>query len=227
MEYKIIGDMMPVVICNIEEGRSVICEKGAMKWMSPNMNMQTEAGAKTFGRAFGRMFSGEHLFQNVYTAQGGPGTIAFGSFIPGSIRAIHVTPDKPIICQKSSFLAAEDSIELSVFYQKRIATALFGGEGFIMQKLEGEGLVFISIDGASVEYDLKEGQQIIISTGHLAMIDSTCSIDVQSVKGVKNKLFGGEGFFNTVVTGPGHIVLQTMPLANLSAAVASSLPSTS
>lgn len=227
MDYKIVGDMMPVVICTLNENESVICEKGAMKWMTPNMQMRTESGATSIGNAFGRMFSGEHLYQNIYTAQNGRGSIAFGSFIPGSIRAIQVTPDNPIICQKSAFLAAESGIHLSVFYQRKLGTALFGGEGFIMQKLEGNGLVFISIDGAAVEYDLKAGQQIIVSTGHVAMIDNTCTIDVQSIKGAKNKLLGGEGFFNTVVTGPGHVVLQTMPLSNLAAAVASKIPSKS
>ena len=224
MNYKIVGEPMPVVICDLENGESVITEKGSMVWMSPNMEMQTSGGG-SIGKAFGRMFSGESMFQNIYTPRGGAGMIAFGSSFPGSIRAVEVTPDRPVIAQKSAFLAAEKGVELSVFFQRKVGAGFFGGEGFIMQRLSGSGIVFLEIDGSVVEYDLGPGEQLIVDTGNLAMMDATCSIDIQSVKGVKNKLFGGEGFFNTVVTGPGHVVLQTMPLSSFAGALASVLPS--
>ncbi|MCI8870014.1 MAG: TIGR00266 family protein [Lawsonibacter sp.] len=223
MQYKIIGEPMPVVVCDLNGGESMITEKGSMVWMSPNMEMQTSAGG--IGKAFGRMFSGESMFQNIYTAQGGPGMIAFASSFPGSIRVVEITPDRPVVVQKSGFLAAEPGVELSVFFQKKAGAGFFGGEGFIMQKLSGHGTAFLEIDGSSVEYTLGPGQQIIVDTGNLAMIDATCSIDVQSVKGMKNVLFGGEGLFNTVVTGPGRVTLQTMPISNFAGAVASVLPS--
>ena len=223
MEYKITGEPMPVVICNLNSGECMITEKGSMVWMSPNMEMQTSAGG--VGKAFGRMFSGESMFQNIYTARNGQGMIAFASSFPGSIRAIEVTPDRPLVLQKSAFLAAEEGVELSIFFQKKVAAGFFGGEGFIMQKLTGHGMAFVEIDGAAVEYDLEAGQQLIVDTGNLAMVDATCSIDIQTVKGLKNKLFGGEGFFNTVVTGPGHVVLQTMPLSSFAGSIASVLPS--
>ena len=222
MEYKIQGEPMPVVICNLEAGESMITEKGSMTWMSPNMEMQTNAGG--FGKAFGRMFSGESIFQNIYTARGGKGTIAFGGSFPGAIRAVEVTPDHPVIAQKSAFLAATSGVELSVFFQKKVGAGFFGGEGFIMQKISGRGLVFLEIDGAAVEYDLAAGEQLIVDTGYLAMMSESCGLDIQSVKGVKNALFGGEGLFNTVVTGPGHVVLQTMPLANFASTIASCIP---
>ena len=203
---------MPVVICQLASGESMITEKGSMVWMSPNIEMQTSAGG--IGKAFGRMFSGESIFQNIYTAS-----------FPGSIREVEVMDDRPMVVQKAGFLAAEEGVELSIFFQKKTGAGFFGGEGFIMQKLSGRGKAFVEIDGSAVEYELKAGEKMVVDSGNLAMMDATCSIDIQTVKGVKNVLFGGEGLFNTVVTGPGRIVLQTMPINNFAAAVASVLPS--
>ena len=223
MEYKIQGETTPVVICQLSPGESMVTEKGSMVWMTPNMEMETSAGG--LGKAFGRMFSGESIFQNIYTARDGSGMIAFASSFPGSIRAVEITPDRPIVVQKTAFLAAQREVDLSVFFQKKLGAGFFGGEGFIMQKLSGRGTAFLEIDGDAVEYDLGPGQQMIVDTGNLAMMDATCDLDIQTVKGVKNVLFGGEGLFNTVVTGPGRIVLQTMPISALAGAVASVLPS--
>jgi len=223
MRYQIQGEPMPVVICDVDPGEAMITEKGSMVWMSPNMEMQTSAGG--IGKAFGRMFSGESMFQNVYTAKGGPGMIAFASSFPGSIRAIEIAPDRPVVVQKAGFLASETGVELSIFFQKKGMSGFFSGEGFILQKLSGRGVAFIEIDGSAVEYNLGPGQQIVVDTGNLAMLDATCSVDVQTVKGVKNVLFGGEGLFNTVITGPGRVVLQTMPISNFAGAIAAILPS--
>ena len=225
MEYKIQGETTPVVICQLSPGESMVTEKGSMVWMTPNMEMETSAGG--LGKAFGRMFSGESIFQNIYTARDGSGMIAFASSFPGSIRAVEITPDRPIVVQKTAFLAAQREVDLSVFFQKKLGAGFFGGEGFIMQKLSGRGTAFLEIDGDAVEYDLGPGQQMIVDTGNLAMMDATCSLDIQAVKGVKNVIFGGEGVFHTVVTGPGRIVLQTMPISALAGAVASVLPSKS
>ena len=214
---------MPVVICQLASGESMITENASMVWMSPNIEMQTSAGG--IGKAFGRMFSGESIFQNIYTARGGAGMIAFASSFPGSIREVEVMDDRPMVVQKAGFLAAEEGVELSIFFQKKTGAGFFGGEGFIMQKLSGRGKAFVEIDGSAVEYELKAGEKMVVDSGNLAMMDATCSIDIQTVKGVKNVLFGGEGLFNTVVTGPGRIVLQTMPINNFAAAVASVLPS--
>ena len=224
MRYEVKGETLPVVVCYLEAGEQMITERGSMSWMSPNMRMETGTNGG-LGKAFGRMFAGEAMFQNIYTAQGGPGMVAFGASFPGSIRAIQVSPDRPLVLQKSAFLAAEQGVELAIFFQKKVAAGFFGGEGFIMQKLTGSGTAFVEIDGSAVEYDLKAGETLIVDTGNLAMMDASCSIDIQTVKGVKNKLFGGEGFFNTVVTGPGHVVLQTMPLSSFAGSIASVLPS--
>lgn len=210
MEYEIRGEPMPVVICHLNDGETMVNESGSMSWMTPNMKMETSGGG--VGKMFGRMFTGETLFLNRYTAQG-KAMIAFGSSFPGSIRAIRITPDKPVVVQKKGYLASETGVELSVFFQKKGMAGFFGGEGFIMQKLTGNGMAFVEIDGSTVEYELGAGEQLLVSTGHVAIMDASCKIDVQAVKGVKNVLFGGEGLFHTVVTGPGRVVLQTMPLS--------------
>lgn len=232
MQYEIKGEPTPVVVCNVEAGESLICEKGAMVWMSPNMRMDTQtAGANQAGgllggiaKAAGSMLSGESLFQNKYTAEQGPGMIAFGSSFMGSIVPVEITPDRPIVAQKKAFLAATPGVELSVFFQKKLGAGLFGGEGFIMQKLSGSGIAFLEIDGSTVEYQLAPGQQLIVDNGYVAIIDSTVSIDVQMVKGLKNMAFGGEGLTNMVLTGPGKVVLQTMPISNLASSIIPYIP---
>ncbi|HQC52604.1 MAG TPA: TIGR00266 family protein [Lentisphaeria bacterium] len=214
MQYQIIGEPLPAVICTLEAGEAMHCESGAMSWMTPNMQMETSSGGGV-GKVFGRMLSGENLFLNKYTATGGAGTIAFASSFPGSIRAFEISPGHEIIAQKGSFLASSPTVEMSMFFQKKFGAGLFGGEGFIMQKFSGSGIVFIEIDGTAVEYDLAESQSMIVDTGYLAAMSSTCKIDVRTVPGLKNMVFGGEGIFNTVITGPGHIILQTMPIRQL------------
>ena len=224
MKYNIQGEPTPVVICELDPGESMITEGGSMVWMTPNMDMQTSAGG-SLGKAFGRLFSGESIFQNIYTAQGGPGMIAFASKFPGAIRVVEITPDRPLIVQKCAFLAATQGVELSTHFQKRLGVGFFGGEGFIMQKLSGRGLAFLEIDGYAVEYDLMPGQQMIVDTGNLAVMDPTCTMDIQTVRGAKNMFFGGEGIFHTVITGPGKIVLQTMPLSTFVNTISAFLPS--
>ena len=218
MRYQIQGDTLPVVICELNPGERMITESGSMSWMSPNMKMETSTNGG-LGKAFGRMFSGEKMFQNIYTAMGGPGMIAFASSFPGSIRAFEIAPGQEMIFQKSAFLASEAGVQLSVFFNKKLSSGIFGGEGFIMQKVSGQGIVFAEFDGHVVCYDLRPGEQMIIDTGYLAAMSATCQIDVQTVPGVKNALFGGEGLFNTVVTGPGRIWLQTMPISNVAGAI--------
>mgnify|MGYP002510297327 CR=1 FL=1 len=224
MKYQIQGETLPVVICQLEGGEKMITESGAMAWMSPNMQMETTSNGGV-GKALGRAFAGEKLFQNIYTAQGGPGMIAFASSFPGSIKAFQIAPGQDMIFQKSAFLAGEAGVTLSMHFRKKIASGLFGGEGFIMQKVGGQGIVFAEFDGHVVEYDLQPGQKIIVDTGYVAAMTASCNMDVQSVPGVKNMLFGGEGIFNTVITGPGHVWLQTMPISNVAGAIRPYIPS--
>lgn len=209
MRYEIKGSPLPVVECTLEAGESIICEGGSMSWMSANMQMETSGGG--IGKMFSKAISGEKLFHNKYTAMGSSGIIAFASSFPGNILAVEIAPGKEIICQKSAFLAATPGVDVSIFFQKKLGSGFFGGEGFIMQKISGQGVVFLEIDGYVETKELAAGEQIVIDTGYLAMMSATCSMDVQMVKGVKNVFLGGEGLFNTVVTGPGTVSLQTMP----------------
>lgn len=223
MKYEIKGGNLPVVICQVDNGETLKTESGAMSWMSPNMVMDTQAGG--LGKAFGRMFSGESIFLNKYTANGGNGMIAFSSSYAGEIMAVDITPDKGIIAQKGAFLACEEGVDLSVHFNQKLGAGFFGGEGFIMQKLSGRGTAFLEIDGSLVVYELGQGQSMVIDTGYLALMDETVDMKVQSVPGLKNALFGGEGLFNTIVTGPGKIYLQTQPINKFAEIIRRFIPS--
>ncbi len=218
INYEIEGGNLPVVICYPEPGETLCTERGAMSWMSPNMKMETNTGGG-FKRAMGRLFAGESVFMNEYTAVGATGMIAFASSFPGTIIPYEVTPGNGIIVQKRGFLAMEKGLELSVYLQKKLGRGLFGGEGFIMQKIVGSGMLFLEIDGHCKEIDLLPGESIIVDTGYLAAMSETCTMDIMTVKGAKNIFFGGEGLFHTRVTGPGKIYIQSMPIINMAEAL--------
>ena len=186
MQYQIQGQPYPVVVVTADPEETILCQKGAMAWMTPNMEMQTKGGG--LGKMFSRAFTGEAMFQNHYTAKGGQGMIAFASAVPGEIMPIQITPTRSIIAQKSAFLASESTVNFELFFQKRIAGGFFGGEGFIMQKFSGSGMLFLEIDGSVVAYDLAPGQTMMVDTGNLAAMEATCTLDVEMVKGVGNML---------------------------------------
>ena len=217
MQYELKGGNFPVVVCQLDSGEKMITEKGSMVWMSPNMEMETSGGG--LGKMFSKAFSGESMFQNIYTANG-QGMIAFGSSFPGKILPLEVAPGREYILQKTAFLASEAGVQLSIHFNKKVGAGFFGGEGFIMQKLSGSGMAFVEVDGDMVEYTLGPGEKMIIDTGNVLGFEGGVSIDIQQVKGLKNKLLGGEGFFNTVLTGPGRIWLQTMPISGVAGAIA-------
>ena len=218
LRYNIEGENLPVVICYPEANQTILSETGAMSWMSPNIKMDTNSGGG-IKKALGRMLAGESLFMNEFTAQGGTGTIAFASSFPGSIIPYEVTPGNSIIVQKHSFLAMEKGLDLSIFFQKRLGKGLFGGEGFVMNKISGSGLVFIEIDGYCKEYDLQANESIIVDTGYLAAMSESCSMDIEAVQGAKNIFLGGMGLFHTKITGPGKVYLQTMPIIKTAKAI--------
>jgi uncharacterized protein (TIGR00266 family) len=216
MQYEIKGGQFPVVVCNLQDGEKMITERGSMVWMTPNMKMETKGGG--LGKMFSRAFSGESMFQNIYTAQGA-GMITFGSSFPGKILALNIRPGQDMILQKRAFLASESGVELSIFFNKKLGAGLFGGEGFIMQRLSGSGMAFAEIDGDLVEYELKAGEQLLVDTGNVAGFTTDVKMEIREVPGLKNKLLGGEGLFNTLLTGPGKIWLQTMPISGVAAAI--------
>ncbi|MBU5463128.1 TIGR00266 family protein [Anaerotignum sp. MSJ-24] len=221
MEYEIKGGAFPVVICHLKKGEKMITEKGAMVWMSPCMEMETKGGG--LGKMFSKAFSGEHMFQNIYTAKA-DGIIAFGSSFPGKILPIEISNGHEFILQKKAFLASEIGVELSTHFNKKLGTGLFGGEGFIMQKVSGNGFVFAEVDGELIEYSLGAGEQMIVDTGYVLGFEGSVNLDIQQIKGFKNIALGGEGLFNTVLTGPGKIWLQTMPISAVAGAVAPFIP---
>lgn len=190
--------------------------------MTPNMHMETVGGG--VGKMFSKAFSGESMFQNIYTARGA-GMIAFGSSFPGKILPVEISSGRELILQKRAFLASEAGVSLSIHFRKHMGAGFFGGEGFIMQRLSGAGMAFVEIDGELIEYELRAGEQMVVDTGNVAGFASTVSIDIQQVPGLKNKFLGGEGLFNTTLTGPGKIWLQTMPISGVAMAIRPYIPS--
>ncbi len=223
MTYEIKGGNLPAVICQVNEGETMVTESGGLAWMTPNMKMETTTGGG-IGKAFARAFANEHMFQCRYTAEGGPGMIAFTSSFPGEIRPVEIKPGQGVIVQKSAYLASEPGVEMTTFFQKKVGAGFFSGEGFIMTKLSGEGMAFLEVNGSVVEYELAEGQEMVLATGFLAAMSETCTMDIVTIKGVKNVLFGGESLFNTVVKGPGKVMIQTMPIVRVAEALMPYLP---
>lgn len=217
MQYELKGGAFPVVVCRLNSGESMITEKGSMVWMTPNMEMTTTGGGG-IGKMFSKALTGESMFQNIYTARG-EGMITFGSSFPGQILPLEVTPGKSFILQKSAFLASEAGVQLSMHVNQKLGAGFFGGEGFIMQKLTGNGIAFAEVDGELVEYTLAPGEQMVVDTGYVMGFELSVSMDIQQVKGLKNMVLGGEGLFNTVLTGPGKIWLQTMPISGVAVAI--------
>ena len=223
MKYSIEGGTLPVAIIDLQPGEQLISEAGGRTWARGNVLRETSS-AGGLKKGLGRMISGESLFMSIYTAQG-PAQIAFASSFPGKIVAMPLQPGQSIICQKKAFMCATVGVELSVHFQKKFGAGLFGGEGFIMQKVTGPGLVFLEFDGHVVEYTLGVGERIVCDTGVVAMMDETCSLDIERIKGLKNMVFGGEGLFDTVVTGPGKVSLQTMSIPGLASLIIPFVPS--
>lgn len=223
MRYQIQGDTLPVVICQLEAGERMITEGGGMSWMSPNMKMETTTNGG-IGKAVGRMFSGEKMFQNIYTAQGGNGMIAFASCFPGSIRAFNIRPGQEMIFQKSAFLASEAGVQLSVHFHKKVASGLFGGEGFVLQKATGRGMLFLEVDGDPIEKILAPGEVLKVDTGNVVAFENTVSYEIETVKGLGNILLGGEGLFLTRLVGPGRVIIQSQNFGDFAGRIISMIP---
>lgn len=208
MKYEIKNQPFTVLTLHMEQGESIKCQSGAMAWMSPGIQMETKTGG--LGGMFKKALVGESLALNHYTAaQAGELTLA--KHCPGDIMVFNIG-ETPIIAQKTSFLAATEGVNMDIYLQQRAATGFFGGEGFIMQKYSGRGYAWLEIDGSVQERELAAGEKLVVDSGYVAAMEATCSMEIQTVKGFTNVLLGGEGLFNTVVTGPGKVWLQTMPI---------------
>jgi len=218
MKYEIKGRDLPYVEITLNKGEKVVSESGYMCWMDDGFTLDTSTNGG-FMKGLGRLFTGNKFFQNNYTAEKDNLKICFASSLPGAILAVPISADQSLIVQKKAFLASHGNIESSVYLNKKFGAGFFGGEGFVLQKITGEGTAFIEIDGAVAEYDLVENQKLIVSSTHLVSMSETCQMDIQAVKGLKNKLLGGEGWFNTVITGPGKVYVQSMPVFKLANAI--------
>ncbi|MCD7731805.1 MAG: TIGR00266 family protein [Oscillospiraceae bacterium] len=233
MQYEVKNSPLPVLICRLEAGESIECQRGAMSWMTSAIQMKTGFGSGGSGGVLGALgkiarnaVTGESIFRNTYSAVDGNGEIAFASTFPGDIICFDTTTE-PIVAQKSAYLASTIGVRMDIFFQKKIGAGFFGGEGFIMQRFSGQGMVFLEINGGICEYTLEAGQSMFIDTGYLAAMEETCSMDIEAIKGLGNVFLGGEGLFNTRVTGPGKIWLQTMPANALAGSLQSYLTSNS
>lgn len=223
MQYRIFGDNLPAVSVLLHQGESMITQSGGLAWMQDGIAMTTnmQGGAMA---AFGRMFSGESIFMATYTCAAPQSEIVFSSSFPGSIAALELTPGREYICQKSAFLCSQPTVTLSATMTRSVFSGMFGGEGFVMQKLSGQGMAFLEIDGSLVEYNLAPGQVLKVDTGNVACFESTVNYEVERVRGFKNILFGGEGLFLTKLTGPGRVMLQTMTLPSFAGRIYPYLP---
>ena len=219
LKYQMIGTTLQAVTIELEPDRTVYSESGGMAWMSANVKMETKT-AGGLGKMLGRVFTGESLFLVDYTCTGGTGIVAFASEFPGKIVPIDLAPGQEIVAQKDAFMCAEKSVDVAMHFRKRLGAGFFGGEGFILQRFTGPGLVFTELDGEIVEYTLESGQTMMVDTGYVAMYEPTVDFDIEMVRGVKNIFFGGEGLFLARLRGPGRIWLQTMPKYNLARKIA-------
>ncbi len=223
MEYAIHGSTMQAVVLTLQSGESVITETGGMAWQTGNVKMDTTMPGGLFG-GLKRKFTGESFFMTTYEAREANCQVAFTPFAPGKVIPVQLGGGRDVIVQRDAFMVAESTVDLELHFQRSLGTMLFGGEGFILQRLSGQGLAFAEVPGEVVEYDLAPGQQIRVDPGHVAMFDSSVRFDIERVKGVRNMIFGGEGLFLASLQGPGHVWLQTMTLSNLAAKLASYMP---
>ena len=214
MEAKIVGDMLPAVICKLKKGESIITENGGMSWMDDALEMKTTTNGGIM-KGIGRAFAGESIFMNVYTANEDDAEIAFSSSFPGQILEFDLKEGETIIAQKRAFLCSEKTVDIKMQFRKKLGAGFFGGEGFIMQKITGPGKVYLEIDGNVIKRELKEGEKLKVDNGYVAAMTQDVKLDIETVKGVKNILFGGEGLFVTSLKGPGTVYLQTMPVSKL------------
>ena len=223
MKYKTEGTVMPLLHIFLDEGESVISERGAMVWMDDNIDMHTGSHGG-IGGGIHRMLMGESFFINRFTAKGAPGSVSFGLSAPGKIMDFKIGEGKELICQKDAFLAATGGVKLSSYVKKKLMVGFAGGEGFVLQKLSGEGHAFLEIDGEVYKKYLEAGETIFVETGSIAAFERSVSYDVERLKGVRNVLFGGEGFWLSKLTGPGTIYLQTMSMSLLAERLVPFLP---
>lgn len=224
MQYKVLGDTMPAVEVTFEAaGESMYTQSGGMAWMSEGITMDSNMRGG-LGKSIGRMFTGESLFMATYKAERPNSLIAFASTVAGEILPVRIEDEGGLICQKGSFLCAEQGVNLTVAFTKKFSAGLFGGEGFILQEIAGKGMVFLEIDGNKIVKDLAPGEVLKVDTGNVVAFQKSVAYEIETVKGIKNMFFGGEGLFLTKLTGPGKVILQTQNFGEFASRILHLMP---
>lgn len=226
MRYEIHGDVLPSVDVWLDKGESVYTERGGMAWMKGDIDMNTNTRGGLLA-GLGRALAGESIFMTTYICKGNQAMVTFTPEAPGRILAFELAAGESLICQRDSFMAAQEGVKLELAFSKRLGAGFFGGEGFVLQKITGPGVVWLEIAGDVREYELQSGEVMKIDPGHIALYEEQVDYSIETVRGVKNILFGGEGLFLATLRGPGKIWLQTMPINNLAAKIAQYIPSKS
>jgi len=223
MKHTIAGTTMPVLQIQLDPGEKIVAEPGEFSWMTENIQLHTTtqtAGAKGLFGVLGRALSGGGLFMTEYSATGGAGMVAFAAKVPGTIHDVIVNPGQSYMIHKHGFLCATAGVQLSIGFQRALGTGLFGGNGFVMQRLAGAGTAFVELGGECVVYDLPAGQSILAHPGHIGMFEESVNFDITLMRGIRNALFGADGLFIGRLTGPGKVWLQSMTVPNLAHALA-------
>jgi uncharacterized protein (TIGR00266 family) len=224
MKYQILGSTMPAVEVTMEAGEAMFTQSGGMAWMTGGIVMDTNLKGGLM-KGIGRMFAGESLFMATYTAERAGATVAFASTVPGEIVPVDLSQKASLICQKGAFLCAQPSVNVEITFTKKFSAGLFGGEGFILQEMSGNGMVFLEIDGNLIEKDLAPGEVIKVDTGNVVAFDKSVNYEIETVKGIKNIFLGGEGLFLTKLTGPGKVLLQTQNFNEFAGRIIKMIPS--
>lgn len=223
MRYEIIGKTVPAVEFTLNRGESIYSQRGGMTWQTDGINMKTNARGGVM-KSLGRMFTGESIFMNTYTANVDGAKVAFATTVPGDIVSVNVGENNGFTVQKSSFLCAEPGIDMSIAFTKKFSAGLFGGEGFVLQKAKGNGMLFLEVDGDPVERILASGEVLKVDTGNVVGFESTVSYEIETVKGLGNIFLGGEGLFLTKLVGPGRVIIQSQNFGDFAGKILGMMP---
>jgi uncharacterized protein (TIGR00266 family) len=224
MQDRIVGTTMPVLEVTLDPGEALFAESGELSWMTQSINMQTSTqygGGGGLGGVFKRAVGGSSIFMTEYSAQGAPGVVAFAAKLPGQIFPIDVSPQpgQSYLAHRHGFVCGTHGVELALGFQQSLGAGLFGGEGFRLQRITGQGRAWCELSGEIVTYDLQPGEQLRVHPGHIGLFQDNVQFTITTVKGIKNKIFGGDGIFLALLTGPGRVWLQSLPLSRLAHAL--------
>ncbi len=226
MQYELIGNTVPAVEVTLDRGEAMYSQSGGMIWQTEGIEMKTNTKGGLM-KGLGRMLAGESLFMATYGATTDGAKIAFGSTVPGNIVPVNLTGTPGLIAQKKAFLCAQEGVDVSMAFTKKIGSGLFGGEGFILQNISGNGYAFLEVDGDQVIKELAPGEVIKVDTGNVVAFERTVQYEIETVKGLTNIVFGGEGLFLTKLVGPGKVILQTQNFNEFAGRIIAMMPSRS